>query len=84
MNQQSFKLDGDIEWIDDDDLDAVVLHAPLKSPRASSVDGSTSAGVTSDSETEEPMSISTKAPMWRELPPGFRPPPGLSLPVFAA
>lgn len=77
---QSLHHDSDVEW--SSDLDAVVLHAPLKSPRASSVDDSTSAGAT-DSEAEDAMRFAVKAPPGLSLPKGWRPPPGLALPVLA-
>jgi len=64
-------------------LNAVVLHARLKSPRACSVDDSTTAGL-SDSEAEDIMRFTVGAPPGLSLPPGLRPPPGLSPPVLAA
>jgi len=71
----------DIEW--SSHLDAVVLHAPLKSPSARSVDDSTSVG-SSGSEAEDVMRVGVTAPPGLGFPPGFRPPPGLGPPVLAA
>lgn len=76
---KDFRFEGSSKWADD--IEAVVLHAPLKSPRASSVDDSTSAGESSDSEAEDSF-IAKNASKWQNLPSGFRPPPGLSLPGF--
>lgn len=79
-DEELFCYDGSIDD-KDSDCDVVVLHAPLKS-HTSSIDGSTSAGETSDSEAEDPVGIFKEVPKWKNLPPGFRPPPGLSLPGF--
>lgn len=78
---RSFQSDREVQW--SSQLDAVVLRAPLKSPRASSVDDSTSVGA-SDSESEDAATSAERPPPGLSLPAGFRPPPGLSLPVFAA
>lgn len=77
----SFHYERDIEW--SSRLNAVVLNAPLKSPRASSVDDSTSVGG-SDAETDDMTRCTVRAPPGLSLPPGFRAPPGLTLPVLAA
>jgi len=66
----------DIEW--SAHMDAVVLSAPLKSPRDCSADESTSVGG-SESEAEEKESGAIAPPPGLSLPRGFRPPPGLEL-----
>lgn len=67
----------------DSDLDIAVLCAPLKSPRASSGEDSTSAGGSDDSGGED-MATFAKRAAALNYPAGLRPPPGLSLPVLAA
>jgi hypothetical protein len=73
---RSFQQNKYVEW--SSCLDAVILQAPLKSPRASSADDSTSIG-TSDCESEDSMRFVLKRPPGLSLPPGWRPPPGLTL-----
>lgn len=64
--------------------DQYVIHKSWTAKHAPPSDGSTSAGETSDSEDEcsfEMLAVLRKAmPPGMELPPNFRPPPGLSLP----
>jgi len=72
---------------DDDDATSVQSHLCGKSPRTSSVDGSTSAG-SSDSDSDDVEHVHPKLPAGFRPPPGlslegWRPPPGLELPVDA-
>lgn len=79
-DKENSQHDTDVEW--SSDLEAVVLHAPLKSPRASSDEDSTSVGAT-DFEAESAMRSAVKSPPGLSLPKGLRPPPGLEHLVLA-
>jgi hypothetical protein len=82
LEGKAWKRDKDVAW--SPRLDAVVMHAPLKPAGASSDEDSTSIGGASDSEEEDRLHFAMSAPPGLSLSPGWRPPPGLSMPVRAA
>jgi len=82
LKSKSWKRDKDVAW--SPRLDAVVMHAPLKAAGASSDEDSTSIGGASDSEAEDRLPFAMSAPPGLSLFPGWRPPPGLSMPLRAA
>jgi len=65
---------------DESDTDDEVAPVSPKTKGPPSIDGSTSAGESSDSDTEDVAAVYQKA-FGRKMPPWFRQPPGLTLPA---